>query len=98
MATPNEGRPGGNQTRYAKSAAPAAVALIGMTRRGSAAPDLPAASTGAFDSTTWPREIPHTLGTESRITDRKSTRLNSSHANISYVVFCLNKKNHFISS
>src|SRR3712207_9172256 len=24
--------------------------------------------------------------------DRKSTRLNSSHANISYVVFCLNKK------
>src|SRR3712207_7951519 len=24
--------------------------------------------------------------------DRKSTRLNSSHANISYAVFCLNKK------
>src|SRR3712207_8725072 len=28
------------------------------------------------------------LGTE----DRKSTRLNSSHANISYAVFCLKKK------
>src|SRR3712207_8161704 len=28
-------------------------------------------------------------------TDRKSTRLNSSHANISYAVFCLKKKkNH----
>src|SRR3712207_7418585 len=27
-----------------------------------------------------------------RITDRKSTRLNSSHANISYAVFCLKKK------
>src|SRR3712207_8788453 len=27
--------------------------------------------------------------------DRKSTRLNSSHANISYAVFCL-KKNHLI--
>src|SRR3712207_8036740 len=30
--------------------------------------------------------------------DRKSTRLNSSHANISYAVFCLKKKkskNHF---
>src|SRR3712207_7949457 len=25
--------------------------------------------------------------------DRKSTRLNSSHANISYAVFCLTKKN-----
>src|SRR3712207_8440996 len=28
-------------------------------------------------------------------TDRKSTRLNSSHANISYAVFCLKKKNKF---
>src|SRR3712207_7481600 len=27
------------------------------------------------------------------IRDRKSTRLNSSHANISYAVFCLKKKN-----
>src|SRR3712207_7147669 len=31
------------------------------------------------------------LGTPS--VDRKSTRLNSSHANISYAVFCLKKKN-----
>src|SRR3712207_8905699 len=28
--------------------------------------------------------------------DRKSTRLNSSHANISYAVFCLKKKKIFI--
>src|SRR3712207_7383158 len=28
-----------------------------------------------------------------RTRDRKSTRLNSSHANISYAVFCLKKKN-----
>src|SRR3712207_8543499 len=27
------------------------------------------------------------------VADRKSTRLNSSHANISYAVFCLKKKN-----
>src|SRR3712207_8811792 len=27
--------------------------------------------------------------------DRKSTRLNSSHANISHAVFCLKKKNRF---
>src|SRR5438445_5080069 len=30
------------------------------------------------------------------IQDRKSTRLNSSHANISYAVFCLKKKMLFI--
>src|SRR3712207_7948725 len=28
--------------------------------------------------------------------DRKSTRLNSSHANISYAVFCLKKKNIYL--
>src|SRR3712207_6987868 len=30
--------------------------------------------------------------------DRKSTRLNSSHANISYAVFCLKKKKGILSS
>src|SRR3712207_8669931 len=30
--------------------------------------------------------------------DRKSTRLNSSHANISYAVFCLKKKTHYHST
>src|SRR3712207_8729517 len=34
--------------------------------------------------------LPVTLG------DRKSTRLNSSHANISYAVFCLKKKKKII--
>src|SRR3712207_7046920 len=32
------------------------------------------------------------MGTNTSLSDRKSTRLNSSHANISYAVFCLNKK------
>src|SRR3712207_7339742 len=31
-----------------------------------------------------------------RLEDRKSTRLNSSHANISYAVFCLKKKKKHI--
>src|SRR3712207_8138034 len=31
-------------------------------------------------------------GAEAQPRDRKSTRLNSSHANISYAVFCLKKK------
>src|SRR5258707_6858850 len=32
------------------------------------------------------------------LADRKSTRLNSSHANISYAVFCLKKKKNGINS
>src|SRR3712207_7395682 len=32
-------------------------------------------------------------GPSDPLVDRKSTRLNSSHANISYAVFCLKKKN-----
>src|SRR3712207_8938078 len=34
------------------------------------------------------------LGRLGLLIDRKSTRLNSSHANISYAVFCLKKKNN----
>src|SRR3712207_7769324 len=33
-------------------------------------------------------------GRDAQRGDRKSTRLNSSHANISYAVFCLKKKNY----
>src|SRR3712207_7494589 len=33
------------------------------------------------------------LAPGAQVQDRKSTRLNSSHANISYAVFCLKKKN-----
>src|SRR3712207_7168673 len=35
---------------------------------------------------------PQLQGEQTVLTDRKSTRLNSSHANISYAVFCLKKK------
>src|SRR3712207_8082867 len=36
-------------------------------------------------------------GVLERHLDRKSTRLNSSHANISYAVFCLKKKKSYLS-
>src|SRR3712207_7176377 len=36
----------------------------------------------------------HILAARELQADRKSTRLNSSHANISYAVFCLKKKNY----
>src|SRR3712207_8776176 len=35
---------------------------------------------------------------EAQEQDRKSTRLNSSHANISYAVFCLKKKNNIFTN
>src|SRR2546430_8967034 len=38
----------------------------------------------------------HRPGTPSRRKDRKSTRLNSSHSQISYAVFCLKKKKETI--
>src|SRR3712207_8215549 len=44
-----------------------------------------------WDSESWDGIQCHAL-------DRKSTRLNSSHANISYAVFCLKKKTHHSSS
>src|ERR1035437_982642 len=50
-------------------------------------------------SQSWPHSPPRfsnnskALRAIASCTDRKSTRLNSSHANISYAVFCLKKKN-----
>src|SRR5258707_9848821 len=38
--------------------------------------------------------VPHKSGNSFPDVDRKSTRLNSSHANISYAVFCLKKKKY----
>src|SRR5947209_19492016 len=49
-----------------------------------------AASAATRGSAPWWAQLSHTLGA---LPDRKSTRLNSSHANISYAVFCLKKKN-----
>src|SRR3712207_6947753 len=40
--------------------------------------------------------VGYTIVTSATSRDRKSTRLNSSHANISYAVFCLKKKRHLI--
>src|SRR3712207_7173618 len=42
--------------------------------------------------------VPRLGWLDRRRRDRKSTRLNSSHANISYAVFCLKKKNYLCPS
>src|SRR3712207_7549106 len=49
---------------------------------------------GVGDSPREGAEQEHQRHGEQSIADRKSTRLNSSHANISYAVFCLKKKNN----
>src|SRR5690606_39726441 len=41
---------------------------------------------------TFTKERPDAANKAKKITDRKSTRLNSSHVKISYAVFCLKKK------
>src|SRR3712207_7347292 len=56
------------------------------------------ASTGTYPEVPWgtdtgtPPDAPRTGRGCGSCSDRKSTRLNSSHANISYAVFCLKKK------
>src|SRR2546422_7867379 len=47
---------------------------------------------GTFKDREIMRWTPHALLEGTLITDRKSTRLNSSHGYISYAVFCLKKK------
>src|SRR3712207_3919479 len=47
---------------------------------------------------TLPSSPPEAIPLLHRMLDRKSTRLNSSHANISFAVFCLKKKKRPISS
>src|SRR3712207_7933086 len=46
----------------------------------------------SFAERNMPGGRPRTAVDELKRLDRKSTRLNSSHANISYAVFCLKKK------
>src|SRR5947209_12441369 len=47
----------------------------------------------SFGTTDGPAQSQTVTITANDGKDRKSTRLNSSHANISYAVFCLKKKN-----
>src|SRR3712207_8878319 len=49
-------------------------------------------SDGVFLLRTWPTVLMAAGPRLQQLQDRKSTRLNSSHANISYAVFCLKKK------
>src|SRR3712207_7492451 len=72
-------------------------ALLTMRIEGSADPPQDQAAGALYRRPrrlvrTGPLLTPGELGR-----DRKSTRLNSSHANISYAVFCLKKKKHTLT-
>src|SRR2546430_3898708 len=65
---------------------------------------LPISPSCATSGECFPRQTPRyhdrsphspspRCGPDRRLRDRKSTRLNSSHSQISYAVFCLKKKN-----
>src|SRR5258707_7113896 len=61
-----------------------------LFRSPSTGPPLAPARFGAGPGeTAWQDDVPEL---QQSLRDRKSTRLNSSHANISYAVFCLKKK------
>src|SRR3712207_8997833 len=53
--------------------------------------DAPLAALGAAEGRVGAELLVALLQQPQRLVDRKSTRLNSSHANISYAVFCLKK-------
>src|SRR3712207_8946260 len=66
------------------------VQRVGLVDRRGAALDVVHVGT-LVDDDQRALELAHVLGVDPEV-DRKSTRLNSSHANISYAVFCLKKK------
>src|SRR3712207_8745438 len=65
-----------------------ACCAIEMMSTGMAHNDLDRFGAGFFSASPRQADVMIVSGT----VDRKSTRLNSSHANISYAVFCLKKK------
>src|SRR3712207_8862685 len=75
------------------------AAVIGRPQAaGRAVARLVADHGGAAHRYPGPREhVVDARGERRRGIDRKSTRLNSSHANISYAVFCLKKKNQLVT-
>src|SRR3712207_7057011 len=73
------------------------LVLLNSLLRGKAAERVVAgsrhqAATGSAQTLTGFGDRDQGANSDSRLPDRKSTRLNSSHANISYAVFCLKKK------
>src|SRR3712207_6916997 len=74
--------------------------LLGDVARdaGAAAGEIDVLIAGGQSGVVQQRRGEQQLRVDGEPLDRKSTRLNSSHANISYAVFCLKKKKYQRSS
>src|SRR3712207_8641379 len=77
--------------RSAGTLRPLGVTTAGDTRHVPGVKSFAQQGFAGFEAPTWWAFL-GPAGTPPAILDRKSTRLNSSHANISYAVFCLKKK------
>src|SRR5688572_31742524 len=78
-------------------AAVAASALAGAgagSLAASSAPLATAVEAGGLAELSWVVRAGAAIAALGVLLDRKSTRLNSSHSQISYAVFCLKKKNN----
>src|SRR3712207_8297207 len=69
------------------------ICAVGRCPRSGMIRSPPTTAIGRRCRTSWSSSASTTRGPQTE-KDRKSTRLNSSHANISYAVFCLKKKNN----
>src|SRR5688572_32082705 len=79
---------------YPREAKAAATELTVATWGAGEIKDLTAAFAKPFTNETGTRVLFDGAGPSEGKIDRKSTRLNSSHSQISYAVFCLKKKNN----
>src|SRR2546430_5591716 len=75
------------------------ISVVGLVRRPAGGRGDPRGRSGAGGSALHlGQQLPDGRGLQSGARrDRKSTRLNSSHSQISYAVFCLNNKNSGIT-
>src|SRR5206468_8974677 len=90
---------GGRSTRLLSLIAATVLTVVALLTNAAAQPDCKTiedfskAKVGEFPADWKPRKD---SGKDAyRVIDRKGTRLNSSHDQISYAVFCLKKKNNY---
>src|SRR5256886_11259541 len=83
-----------DDVEWLKSISPLPLVIKGIMTPEDAVLAVDHGAAGIVVSNHGGRQLDSTLGSLDALADRKSTRLNSSHSQISYAVFCLKKKNN----